>query len=86
MRKTQGFSILELLIVVSVLAIVAGASMILIGPALKARAVLDRNGQPTGEYRYDGAIVNRALELMGTEIGMFTKRSEVRHGSLDPLE
>ena len=39
MRKTQGFSILELLIVVSVLAIVSGASMILIGPALKARAV-----------------------------------------------
>ncbi len=38
MRKTQGFSILELLIVVSVLAIVSGASMILIGPALKARA------------------------------------------------
>ncbi len=38
MRKTEGFSILELLIVVSVLAIVSGASMILIGPALKARA------------------------------------------------
>lgn len=39
MRKTQGFSILELLIVVSVLAIVSGTSMILIGPALKARPV-----------------------------------------------
>jgi len=37
-RNTQGFSILELLIVVSVLAIVSGTSMILIGPALKARA------------------------------------------------
>ena len=38
MRNTQGFSLIELLIVVSVLAIVSSVSMILIGPALKARA------------------------------------------------
>ena len=39
MRKTQGFTIIELLIVVSVVVIISGISMILIGPALKARAV-----------------------------------------------
>ncbi len=39
MRRTQGFSLIELLIVVSVLVIISGISMIFIGPALKARAV-----------------------------------------------
>jgi hypothetical protein len=30
-----------------------------------------------GEYRYDGAVANRALELLGKEIGMFIDRSKV---------
>lgn len=38
--------------------------------------VLDAKGKPTGEYRYDGAVVNRALELIGKELGMFIERRE----------
>lgn len=33
-------------------------------------------GQATGEYRYDGGVANKALELLGKEIGMFVDRSE----------
>jgi len=43
---------------------------------LQARAVLDDEGKPIGEYRYDGGVVNRALELLGVEQGMFIKRTE----------
>jgi phage terminase small subunit len=42
--------------------------------ALQEEAVYDREGEPTGEYRYEGAVANRALELMGKELGMFKDR------------
>jgi phage terminase small subunit len=38
--------------------------------------VLDAEGKQTGEFRYQGAVANRALELLGKEIGMFIDRSE----------
>jgi hypothetical protein len=46
-------------------------------------------GVPTGEYRYDGAVANRALELIGKELGMFGERKEsmsvLRTISAEPL-
>lgn len=33
-------------------------------------------GVPTGEYQYDGSTANRALELLGKELGMFVERTE----------
>jgi phage terminase small subunit len=36
-----------------------------------------RDGNPTGEYMYNGTVANKALELLGPEIGMFIARSEV---------
>jgi hypothetical protein len=33
--------------------------------ALQHVAVLDKERKPTGEYRYDGSVANRALELAG---------------------
>lgn len=45
--------------------------------AMTVEPVLDRKGKPTGEYRYDGAVANRALELLGREIGMFIERREI---------
>lgn len=30
----------------------------------------------SGEYKYDGSVANRALELLGKELGMFVDRSE----------
>ena len=45
--------------------------------ALRHVAVLDKDGKPTGEYRYDGNVANRALELLGKQQGMFIDRHEV---------
>jgi hypothetical protein len=45
--------------------------------SMQAKPVLDKEGQPTGEYRYEGAVANRALELLGKELGMFIDRSHL---------
>lgn len=44
---------------------------------MEAEAVLDAEGKPTGEYKYNGSVANRALELLGKERGMFIDRKEV---------
>lgn len=43
--------------------------------------VYDRKGNPTGEYVFQGNIVNKALELVGKELGMF--RDRIEHTGLD---
>lgn len=45
--------------------------------AMQAVAVNNGDGEPTGEYRYEGSVANRALELVGKELGMFVERKEV---------
>jgi hypothetical protein len=45
--------------------------------ALQHVAMLDKERKPTGEYRYDGNVANRALELLGKQRGMFIDRHEV---------
>jgi phage terminase small subunit len=45
--------------------------------AMQTTPVLDAKGQPTGEYRWDGSVANRALELLGKELGMFIERRAV---------
>lgn len=37
--------------------------------------VYDRDGNETGQYQYEGAVANRALELIGKHRGMFSERS-----------
>lgn len=44
--------------------------------ALQHQAVLDHDGNKTGEYRYDGGVANRALELLGKHLGMFKDKVE----------
>jgi phage terminase small subunit len=44
--------------------------------AMQAEAVTDSDGESTGEYRYEGSVANRALELLGKELGMFVDRTE----------
>jgi len=44
--------------------------------ALQSQPVFDSDGNPVGEYRYEGSVANRALELLGKEIGMFIERRE----------
>lgn len=56
-----------------------------VGMAKQAIAVCDREGKETGEYEQNLAAANRALELIGKEIGMFVDRKEIRTGKLDHL-
>lgn len=54
--------------------------------ASTAEPVRDHEGNPTGEYTYQGAVVNRALELLGKELGMFIDRKEVgKPGAFDKM-
>lgn len=52
---------------------------------MAAEAVLDNEGNPIGEYKANLAGANKALELIGKELGMFVDRKEVRTGPLDNL-
>src|SRR5438876_4609487 len=52
---------------------------------MQHQPVTGANGEATGEYRYEGSVANRALELLGKELGMFISRSEVRTGPLDGI-
>jgi Terminase small subunit len=42
--------------------------------AMQNVPVLDRDGELTGEYRYEGMVANKALELLGKGLGMFVDR------------
>jgi phage terminase small subunit len=44
--------------------------------AMQAQPVYDREGVETGEYTYQGAVANRALELLGKHHGLFSERLE----------
>ncbi len=44
--------------------------------AMQVEPVRDREGNPIGQYSYQGGVANRALELLGKEIGMFQTRCE----------
>jgi phage terminase small subunit len=44
--------------------------------ALQARRVRGEDGEEQGEYQYQGNVANRALELLGKELGMFIDRKE----------
>lgn len=39
--------------------------------AMQREVVKDTRGRKTGEYRYDGAVANKGLELLGKHKGMF---------------
>jgi phage terminase small subunit len=40
--------------------------------AMQADPVRDRDGNPTGDYVYQGSVANKALELIGKHVGMFS--------------
>lgn len=39
--------------------------------------VLDRNGKPCGEWKFDGRNANAALHLMGKDRGMFVEKVQI---------
>lgn len=49
-------------------------------------ASIDEEGKVIGEYQYQGGVANKALELLGKELGMFIERREVGHaGDFDKM-
>lgn len=45
--------------------------------AMQAQAAKDENGMVVGDYKYEGSVANRSLELLGKELGMFIDRKEI---------
>jgi phage terminase small subunit len=41
--------------------------------SMQHKAVLDEDGAPVGEYKYDATAANKALELLGKHLGMFVQ-------------
>ncbi len=50
-----------------------------------ARLSRDRGGHLTGEHQYQGSVANKALELLGRHLGMFTDRIRFEDDLLDHL-
>src|SRR5581483_2336246 len=48
--------------------------MAIVERCMQAEPVLDPEGKPTGEFRFDGKSANRALELLGKHLGLFVER------------
>ena len=45
--------------------------------AMCNRAVLDKDGEPSGEYVYDGQVANNALKLLGEHLRMFPNKYNI---------
>jgi phage terminase small subunit len=54
--------------------------------ALTVVPVLDRDGKEIGEYRYEGNVANRALELLGKDLKMFQDRLAIDDDSRDRVK
>jgi phage terminase small subunit len=57
---------------------------------MQAEPVLDKDGEPTGQYKFDSTGANRALELLGKTMRMFdakdtSKQDEYAHLSDDEI-
>jgi phage terminase small subunit len=54
--------------------------------ASQAVPVMDAEGKETGEYRYQGTVVNRSLELLGKHLGMFVELHELSGKDGGPIQ
>ena len=55
--------------------------------AMQAKPVkVDDDGEAIGEYQYQGSVANRALELLGKELGMFVERTELTGKDGGPIQ
>ena len=48
--------------------------------AMQAEVVIDSEGNEIGEYRYNGAVANKSLELLMRHFGMFNDKVEIKGG------
>ena len=56
--------------------------------AMQEREVLGKEGEPTGMFTYDGAVANKALELLGRSAGLFVEKHQHEFSGPDggPIE
>lgn len=45
--------------------------------AMQEEPVYDSEGNPTGEYTYQGSVANKAIELIGKHLGMWQNKVEL---------
>lgn len=48
-----------------------------VAKGLQEEQILNYKGEPTGEFKFDSSGANRALELLGKHLGMFTNKTEI---------
>lgn len=51
--------------------------------SMQATPPIGEDGKPTGDYQYQGSVANKALELLGKELGMFVAVSKHEHTGKD---
>ena len=57
-----------------------------VAKAMQAKAMTNEDGEAIGEFQYQGSVANKALELLGKEVGMFIDRKEVgRPGEFESM-
>lgn len=53
---------------------------------MQAEPVLDREGNETGEYRFDSTGANKALDSIGKHLGMFKEKMELSGEGGGPMQ
>jgi phage terminase small subunit len=53
---------------------------------MQIEAIVDREGQPTGEFKFDSSGANRSLELLGKHLKLFTDKTELSGDKDKPVE
>ena len=43
---------------------------------MQGRQVYNRDGEPTGDWQYNGSVANKAIELLGRYVGMWSDDPE----------
>lgn len=49
---------------------------------VQAEAVYDKDGNPTGEYKFDSSGANKATEMLGKIIGVFERDNEQKKAAI----
>jgi len=58
---------------------------VLVDRCMQAEPVYDRNGEPTGEFKFDSNGAARSLELLGKNLKLFTDKTELTGADGQPI-
>ena len=47
--------------------------------AMQETQATNREGEPVGDFEYDGAVANKALELLGKHLALFVDKVQTEH-------